>query len=172
MLQCKKCKKDKEESEFHRHKASKTGFFSLCKECNCSRNRKWQKNNRDKVNFTKQKWRALNKNHCKIYRKEYHEKNKTHILKQRRERHYVRKYGISIQDYDALVKAQNGLCAICNLPGNGKYQKLHVDHCHKTGKFRALLCVNCNRGLGYFQDNSECLKKAANYIDKFKEQNG
>lgn len=169
-MQCRKCKEEKNEAEFHKHKASKTGLFSICKTCNCLRNREWSKNNKDKVNSARRKWRKVNKKHCKVYRKQYTEKNKEHILKQRRERWYIRRYGISTDDYNELLKAQNGLCAICNLPGNGKYKKLHVDHCHKTGKLRSLLCVNCNRGLGYFQDNPALLSKASLYISKFEEE--
>ena len=63
-------------------------------------------------------------------------------------------YGITIEQYDAMVVAQNGCCAICGQEPQfaiRQWKKLHVDHCHETGKVRALLCVHCNHGLGKFK---------------------
>ncbi len=66
--------------------------------------------------------------------------------------------------------AQNGLCAICNQPETAfmknKIMYLAVDHDHKTGKIRGLLCSNCNNGLGRFYDNVELLQNAIGYIEK------
>lgn len=70
-------------------------------------------------------------------------------------------YGITEEDYENLFEKQNGQCAIC-----GKNIKLVVDHNHETGKIRALLCGNCNRGIGIFQDNPNLLYKAASYLKK------
>ena len=68
---------------------------------------------------------------------------------QRRGR-YRRKYGITVERYEALLAEQNGLCAICNSPAkNGR--RLSVDHDHETNEVRGLLCVSCNTGVGYFE---------------------
>jgi hypothetical protein len=74
-------------------------------------------------------------------------------------------YGMSPQQYEALHQAQGGKCLICKTsnPG-GQGGKLHVDHSHETGKVRGLLCTNCNRGLGFFQDQIENLTAAINYL--------
>ena len=71
-------------------------------------------------------------------------------------------------DLGARVAAQDGVCAICKTVGRGKNStRLHIDHDHNTGKVRALLCFQCNVGLGKFKDNSELLLAAAHYIERF-----
>jgi NMD protein affecting ribosome stability and mRNA decay len=62
------------------------------------------------------------------------------------------KYNLSIEDYEALVQKQNGLCAICKQPPRGKMTRLSVDHDHTTGHVRGLLCITCNRVLGFFEN--------------------
>lgn len=85
-------------------------------------------------------------------------------LKERRD-NLKRCYGISLEDYDVKLKEQNGVCDICGLEcSTGR--RLAVDHDHSTGKIRSLLCGNCNKGLGKFQDNPELLIKAADYLRK------
>jgi hypothetical protein len=63
-----------------------------------------------------------------------------------------------------MLQQQNGLCAICKKTETGKTSNLCVDHCHKTGKVRGLLCNNCNKGLGLFKDNPEVLLNASAYL--------
>jgi len=75
-----------------------------------------------------------------------------------------KKFGISLDEYNQLYKKQNGLCAICGNPENGK--KLSIDHCHKTDKIRGLLCQCCNWGLGSFKDNPKLLNKAIEYLQQ------
>jgi len=60
-----------------------------------------------------------------------------------------RKYGLEVADYEAMLAAQNGLCALCGGPP-GKY-RMAVDHCHQTGRVRGLLCNGCNRSLGWVE---------------------
>jgi hypothetical protein len=67
-----------------------------------------------------------------------------------------RRYGITAQDADAMLAAQGGLCAICGAAPAGR-----VDHDHETGAVRALLCFNCNGGLGQFRDDPAVLRAAA-----------
>jgi hypothetical protein len=88
--------------------------------------------------------------------------------------YYKRNYGITDRDLAKMKEEQDNKCYICDEEGfligkNNNTEKLAVDHCHKTGKVRKLLCHNCNRGLGLFQDNIELLKAAAAYL---KEHNG
>lgn len=77
-------------------------------------------------------------------------------------------YGLSLEDYMNLYVSQNGRCAICKEPENTFKRKLHVDHCHKTGTIRGLLCTRCNPGLGYFQDSLVLLEAACEYLKKSK----
>ena len=83
-----------------------------------------------------------------------------------RDKHLKRRYGISALDYDALLKAQNSVCAICSsLNRNGN--RLSVDHDHKTGKVRGLLCSKCNHGIGIFNDEVLRVKSAMEYLIKY-----
>jgi hypothetical protein len=64
-----------------------------------------------------------------------------------------------------MLKDQNGTCKICKTNTSGtKRGNFAVDHCHKTGKIRGLLCSNCNVGLGYFDDSVELMEEAKQYL--------
>lgn len=73
-----------------------------------------------------------------------------------------KKYGITRADYDEMLRKQGGTCAICHC--HQRYQALAVDHDHKTGFVRGLLCVNCNRGLGRFFDSELRVTRASEYL--------
>lgn len=82
----------------------------------------------------------------------------------------LRKFHMSSQDYDRMLRAQGGVCAICGHPETargcrGTLKDLAVDHCHKTGRVRGLLCANCNQGLGRFKDDSLLLERASRYLE-------
>jgi hypothetical protein len=85
-----------------------------------------------------------------------------------KERDLKKLYGISRDGYASLFASQSGSCAICKKVETrvirGKTLSLAVDHCHETGAVRGLLCMDCNRGLGCFQDNPEVLKRAIAYL--------
>lgn len=80
-------------------------------------------------------------------------------------------YGMSLAEYDRLYEAQGGVCAICKKPETQKsstcsetVDRLSVDHCHRTGAIRGLLCSKCNFGLGHFGDSIELVFGAAYYL--------
>ncbi len=78
------------------------------------------------------------------------------------------KYGLSPAQYEALDKAANSSCQICGKHKcESKFKNLDVDHCHKLGKVRGLLCQNCNIGLGHFRDDVKTLQKAIIYLGRF-----
>lgn len=83
----------------------------------------------------------------------------------RLERHRVgrlaRTYNLSAQDYDDMFARQDGKCAICFR----KPQKIFIDHCHKTGKNRELLCINCNSLIGQAKDDIRILQSAIKYLE-------
>lgn len=119
----------------------------LCKDCHNSATNKWRKENPEKAKIIRAKWYHKNK----VYHKEYHLKNE---------------YNVSLELYNKLVKNQDFKCLIC------KHESvLEVDHCHKTGKIRGLLCHQCNVGLGYFKDNIDNLIAAQKYLETNNEQN-
>lgn len=80
------------------------------------------------------------------------------------DRHIGETYGISSEEYWKIYEAQGGKCAICQR-ATGVRKKLSVDHCHKTGVVRGLLCGSCNRDvLGHLRDDTEALQRAITYL--------
>lgn len=77
----------------------------------------------------------------------------------------IRQYGINSEDYDRMRKEQNYCCAICGVHEASAIKgQLHVDHCHKSGKVRKLLCVKCNTVLGKVNDDPLILEKMIEYL--------
>lgn len=78
-------------------------------------------------------------------------------------------YGITDEDYARMLAEQGGRCAICGGEGtaNSRIKRFHVDHDHKAGRVRGLLCQVHNQGLGYFQDDPALLRAAADYIERY-----
>ncbi len=76
----------------------------------------------------------------------------------------LKRTGITQAQYDAMQEEQGGVCAICR---NASGQTLHVDHDHKTGYARGLLCRDCNRGIGCLKDDAAVLQSAAEYLKKW-----
>jgi hypothetical protein len=70
-------------------------------------------------------------------------------------------HGIDLETYEIMFMEQAQVCAIC---GQEREENLHVDHDHKTGLIRGLLCTDCNKGLGMFQDNPDWLSAASKYL--------
>lgn len=79
-------------------------------------------------------------------------------------------FGISLDEYNQMLSAQNGVCAICKQPEthkrNDKVKALAVDHDHGTGKIRGLLCADCNTGIGKLKDSVNVLQSAIDYLRK------
>ncbi len=78
----------------------------------------------------------------------------------------LRKYGISLKDYKDLLIKQNYLCPICNRSQEQATKRFAVDHNHKTGKVRGLLCDLCNRALGMFKDDTSIFSRAIDYLNE------
>jgi hypothetical protein len=78
-------------------------------------------------------------------------------------------YKMTEAEYWAMHKNQGGVCWICGGKQKGRGAKnnvLSVDHNHKTGKIRGLLCTNCNTGIGNLRDSIELLQKAIQYLNE------
>lgn len=110
------------------------------------------------------------KHWCKVCRGAYEPRYR----ERRREYAFQRKYGLSTEQYNRLLKAQDGLCAICGqLPtrgwlhtGDGEHG-LVVDHDHATGAVRGLLCTTCNLVLGQFNEDPTRFERAIRYLKEF-----
>lgn len=93
-----------------------------------------------------------------------HRKNNPAIQKSIRKSKLWTQYGITLADYEKMFNKQSGVCAICGQPPLDK--ALVVDHDHKTGKVRGLLCCLCNTMLGFAAESTKVLELAAQYLRK------
>lgn len=111
-------------------------------------------------------WYAANKERVAEQHRAYDARNRP----KRRIRYRDKRYGFAPGEYDAMLAAQGGVCAICgkaetSKSNHGGLLPLAVDHDHESGLVGALLCHNCNKGLGSFRDDPELLRAAADYLN-------
>lgn len=140
MRVCPKCGQEKSEMEFYAKKRE-------CKACLNARSRAWAKANRDKVLAAQKDWDKRNPDKRKA---NWRKKN-------------LKQFGLTLEQYGLMFESQGGGCAICGgINPNGR--RLSVDHCHRTGRIRGLLCSTCNTMLGHARDDVALLRKAINYI--------
>jgi hypothetical protein len=120
----------------------------------------------------------------KVFQREWYKNNKQYFVVRRgkNKTHYKnldlqRRYGITLEIYNKILKQQRNKCAICRKketmidPRTQKVRPLCVDHCHKTGKVRGLLCNSCNNGLGRFKDNLNLVLRTVKYLIKYRGDN-
>lgn len=81
----------------------------------------------------------------------------------------LQRIGMTLEQYNAMLEKQDGVCAICGGPPGGRWDRFHADHDHKTGEARGLLCHGCNTGIGNLKDDPEILEKAAAYLRRTRE---
>lgn len=133
---CRVCKKEKEVTEFSVHtRRNKAKKALVCKQCLAE------------------------------YAKQYRQKNIDKVRGNERRSKMKRLYGVSLEEYNAMLVAQGHRCGICGGTKPGvRIKYFSVDHCHTTGKVRGLLCERCNRGVGHFSDNVGHLRRAIKYL--------
>lgn len=148
---CSICHEVKPVEEFSLRKNGKRR--SDCKECSRIRAREYYWKNPKERARKRREWYANNK-----------ERGKAVDLKCR----FKKYYGITLEQYDEMILAQENKCAICGTssPG-GPGKRLCVDHNHITGQIRGLLCQKCNTLLGLSDDNPVILWKAIKYLEKY-----
>ena len=157
---CSRCGEVKSVSDFtiqkDNHGRSKR-YSSWCKSCMSEVNTARQMNNREK------------------YNKEVRDHRKEYSPEKRHAKHLRVKYGMTPDEYQAKFVSQGCVCAICERAEtvlstavfNKAPKKLSVDHNHKTGEVRGLLCSNCNAAIGYFADDLSVLEKAILYLKRW-----
>lgn len=119
-------------------------YYAEHRERFAAASRKWSKTHPEQRNATKRAWYARNKEHQK------------RVVR-------LRMYGITADKYQELFTQQGGVCAVCRKPCiTGRM--LAVDHCHKTGKIRGLLCSPCNSALGFVKDDLTRLEALVSYL--------
>ena len=153
---CKDCGEEKPVDEFVKNASLKAGRTNQCKECHNAYLKNRRENNPEVAQKHREsgaKWRAANPDAD-------------------RRKYLLRKFNITLEEYNELLAKQNGVCAICfnseTVVRRSKTNKemLAVDHCHSTGKIRGLLCFKCNTALGAFGDTLEDLQRAVNYLKR------
>lgn len=148
MKTCSKCGTPKEGVEFSKDKHSKDGLRGYCRRCASVM---W------KANY------AANPEYYKQRAKDWNEKNPEKTKRIRKHADLMTLYRLPLIEYERMLREQDGKCAICSclmsLP--------HVDHCHSTGRVRALLCADCNHGIGNLKDSPLRCFLAASYLQKF-----
>ena len=101
---------------------------------------------------------------------EYNDARRAAFPEWERHRELRKNFGIGVPEYQKMLDAQGGVCAICSRPEtstrNGKLKWLAVDHNHTTGAIRGLLCSDCNTGIGKLKDSPDVLDAAATYLRK------
>ncbi len=114
-------------------------------------------------------WKIKNREHVKKVSREYHIRNRDRVREISRTLKLKKLFGLSRDEYDKLLQKQKGVCAICQKPEsdmrNGRIKNFSVDHCHRAGHVRALLCRACNTGLGSFHHSPKLIRKALDYIE-------
>ena len=108
---------------------------------------------------------------CRACYKAYNKSRYTYDIELSRTKHLKRTYGMAPEKYITLFDAQHGVCAACgqpettNDPRTKQIKNLQIDHCHKTGKVRALLCKECNNALGLLHDDVERIRLLLSYAE-------
>jgi hypothetical protein len=105
---------------------------------------------------------------CKECDKERVKKRHEENPERTRNNDLKRNYGITLNEHTQMYEGQNGVCAVCEKPGDGRWKKLCVDHDHKTGKVRQLLCRRCNMILGQAYDDASLFSEFILYLNKHK----
>jgi Recombination endonuclease VII len=154
---CPACKQLLPVGDFHKNRRAWDGLYDRCKQCNAAaaatghRSRGEDPKYREWRRQRGAEWRATAKADGRAQ-----QLNKKYSLKQL--------YGITLEEYDAILAAQRNCCAICRMRLTGS-RAAHVDHDHDTGRVRGILCNNCNNGLGRFRDDPSVLRRAAHYLE-------
>jgi len=109
--------------------------------------------------------REFRRSHCRACELTRKSKRDKRTKKERAEYHQLKKYGITLDIKEELLRSQGGHCALCptKKPG-GRNNKWHTDHCHMTGAIRGILCDKCNRGIGMLGESAERLLRASQYV--------
>jgi hypothetical protein len=131
---CTRCGEHKPRSDFYPHAVAKNGVSAWCKQCTRQATLDRQKRDKESVKLINRRARLK------------------------------RSFGMTVQQYDEMLDAQGGCCALCGSDFPGGRGRFVVDHCHDTGRVRGLLCNLCNVGLGALRDSPQLLQKAIHYL--------
>lgn len=117
-------------------------------------------------NKSRQQYKSQCRNCFDMLKKKRTDLYRIKFLGDKVNRNLKRKYGITSEDYNLLFENQKGRCAICGTHQKDLSKRLFVDHDHKTGEIRGLLCIKCNNGIGLFSNNPKITDRATKYLSK------
>lgn len=122
---------------------------------------------KERTRAAQEKWRAANKAKIALGKKTWKNNNREEWRRRRREDKI--KQFMSLDDYHTLLNMQDHRCAICKStdPNNKNSTRFCIDHCHRTGRIRGLLCHRCNTMLGAAIDSQATILKAIAYLERF-----
>lgn len=143
---CYRCQVVKPLEAYYNHKGRPHNKANECRDCCLARQRSITGDKRREYN------RKRRESGAQL------ESTRKHLLK--------KLYGISVEQFTEMLTRQNGVCKICHKPESKKKNRLHVDHCHTTGRVRGLLCSKCNAMLGMCGDSAEVLRNAIGYLSE------
>lgn len=135
-----------------------------CRQCNRQRRHRDYHKSPEKYREKARSARAKNPERAKALQKARYWKDRDKSLAGLRKWSLKRNYGITLEEYDAMFRAQCGKCAICG-GVNADGRNLHVDHNHESGIVRSLLCSKCNTAIGLVNENRDTLRYMIAYLD-------
>lgn len=176
---CSYCKESKTHDNFRKDNLNKSGLSATCRACNIIIQKNWYNNNKEKAKAKANKKYHENKEAINKKRREHRQLNPELYKQAAKEKYHSsdkiqyreagwRKAGIknmTVKRYDELFLKQNESCGICKTHQSSFKRTLSVDHCHKTGNVRGLLCDNCNRALGYLKESKQIINNMLKYIE-------
>jgi hypothetical protein len=147
--------------DFYRMATMRDGHRHDCKACNLEAKRQRYLADPAVVKARVKRWQQENPERLNAYRRA--RRLEPEVKERERAGHLKRKYGMTIEQYLAMLAAQGGGCFICTRPPR-EDSSLHVDHDHSTGTVRGILCFACNNALADFQEDTQLLRKAIDYL--------
>lgn len=154
--------KTRREANKDRYAAKERAYYEANKEKFREANRRFKTKHRPEIRARQNAHRAANKEKFAARQKAYREKHLDRYKDRERLQRLRKAYGLSGHDDLKLVQLHDNQCAICKTPFT--IVKRNVDHCHRTGRVRGLLCQSCNVGLGRFNDDAKLLRAALKYL--------
>lgn len=196
---CPRCNVMKSVQDYHVNRNRKDGIATYCKPCSAEKWREYVNNKdskralkgrkeyvepptktctrckitKDIEEFTVRTERKNGRvSRCRGCMSDLHAEWRKRNPSASRLRNLKSKYGITREDYLSLLDSQGGVCAVCKKEEStgGRSSWLYVDHCHRTGLVRGLLCSKCNKGLGMFEDDMARMESAIGYLRSFQDK--
>ena len=169
MKTCRKCCEPKEEDKFGNSKKSKDGKKNVCLAC-CSRYQvEWQRKHPGSYSIYHKRFRLKNLERERIRDTAKARQNRAENPEKYRlinHRSKCKKYGVTVEWFEAKLAEQNGVCAICEQPCKSG-RRLAIDHCHVGKAARGLLCADCNGALARLEAVDGWVVKALAYLRKY-----